>query len=1279
MQKQQLKINIGTQLISVIGFLCLQIFSQLVMAAPGDVLFNDDFERAALGADWTVNNSAGGDAGISAQTANSGSRSLFTRWQIVSVTSKNFDLSTISGAKLDVWVRTGADSFSEDPERAGFEDLMVEYLNDVGSWQQLARYAGGGTPGQIFTPTFFLPADALHAGFQIRFSQTGGDGPDWDYWHVDDVILTETAGLPTLAFPFCDDFESGMNNWQVLASSGDAGIGNFTFNSASNSLYLRWGVVSVTSFDIDLSSNPTAFLNFWLRRGSDSFSEDPDNNEDVTVEYFDSTGTWIVLETFSGNGTPGEIFNRSFALPPIALHSAFKVRFSMTGGSGSDWDYWHLDDVCVEGPPSAMAYYQLDETSWGTVTDSSGNGNNGAVVGGVVPSSSSPAIAGNPGTCGYADIPFNNSVNVYDAIDTGIDVNSDIGNVGSIDFWYKSNVRWNGGNGDRQLLDASTTSSGRKYFFLTLRNNSRLRFGLEDSNDGDFAIQGGNNNFNAGEWVHIAITWDLPNDRLQLYVNGSLDTQNTFNTNGVMGNMDTLYIGDNRSTYQIGGMTGNSANGSTDEVRVYKFVLNQAQVQADMNSTHVCGSVLDHFVVSHDGLGINCLTENVTVTAAQADGSPFTGYTGTMTLDTQSGTGTWTLGVGSGTFNDVTANDGLATYAFVVADNGVASFGLDYRTGAATINIDTFEGLIRDDDTEGDLVFSPSGFTVTAAALSNPPPSVINTVIPAQTAATNFTLFLAAYGQTPTDATCGIIESYTGAARNINFWSNYNNPVTGTLRVAVNGTNVATTEAASAPQLVTFLNGQASITTNYPDVGQLTLAMKDDTTGNPDLPNGIAGSSNAFIVRPAGFVLSNIQRTSDAFANPGTAVNETSAVFMAAGNNFSVTVTAVNSLGNPTPNYGQETVLESVLLSPVLVAAGGVNNPPVSFVTGFNSFVNGVDTGTDFNWPEVGIITLTPSVGDADYLGAGDVTGTVSANVGRFYPADFDISTVLPDLATQCVAGGFTYMGQNFGYNTVPTVSVIARAATGATTTNYDGVWWKLGDFNEAYSHNGVIPGTASLDASAAGHTALDCTNCAGVGTATFNGNFAYTTTSIETVPFMGSVDIGFPLPVEADGVCYDATANPCNTNNGDIPQLFNISAIGFNSGAQQLSGQAAALDVHGSYAIINDVLTMPVAVRNYVSAVTGWAVNTLDNCTSYTYGQVDSGITTSITPVSAVTLVNGLGNLAVQLTADAGAVGGLTTVNFSWDAWLNGTPSAIATFGIFRGDDRYLYWREAP
>ena len=189
---------------AVMAFLFLQFFSQILFAAPGTVLFNDNFERASLGTYWTVNASGGGSAGIGTYTASSGSRSLYTRWGIVYVTSKSFYLSTIAGAQLNFWMRRGSDAFSETPDSN--ENLVVEYLNDAGSWVALETFLGNGTPGEMLNRTYILPTNALYANFKFRFRQSGGSGSNFDYWHIDDVVLTETAGAPALAFPFCDDF-----------------------------------------------------------------------------------------------------------------------------------------------------------------------------------------------------------------------------------------------------------------------------------------------------------------------------------------------------------------------------------------------------------------------------------------------------------------------------------------------------------------------------------------------------------------------------------------------------------------------------------------------------------------------------------------------------------------------------------------------------------------------------------------------------------------------------------------------------------------------------------------------------------------------------------------------------------------------------------------------------------------------------------------------------------------------------------------------------------------
>lgn len=319
-----------------------------LLAAPGDILFSDDFEDGTL-ANWSTTN--GSASGVSNNTgyAGSGSFGAYTRNQAVTVTSPSIN-TAVPEARLELWVRRGADSFSEDTDTN--ENLVLEYRRSDNSWAALRSYPGSGTKGQIYQDGFNLPPDARHGNFAIRLRQTAGSGFDFDYWHFDNVRVTELAPAPPLVVGTCDDFESGIAaNWSVNASGGLAGSSSATASSPSSSLYLNGGVVSVSSNVIDTSDASFSDLTLWVRRGDDLFSEDPDGGENLVIEYLDSGGGWIALETFSGGGTPGQTFVRSYSLPAGGRHSGFRLRFRMTAGSGTIWDFWHIDDVCFDQLP----------------------------------------------------------------------------------------------------------------------------------------------------------------------------------------------------------------------------------------------------------------------------------------------------------------------------------------------------------------------------------------------------------------------------------------------------------------------------------------------------------------------------------------------------------------------------------------------------------------------------------------------------------------------------------------------------------------------------------------------------------------------------------------------------------------------------------------------------------------------------------------------------------------------------------------------------------------
>ena len=178
------------------------------VAAPGDILFSDNFNDATL-APWTTTNAARSGILTGAQVAASGS-AAYTRNDVVTVTSPTFN-AAVPAARLTLWIRRGSDAIPGSEDTDGGEDFYVEYQRADLTWGVVQIYLGGGTNGQIYNASFTLPADALHGALALRVRQIAGSGFDYDYWHFDDVVVTEIAIPPPLVVGTCDDFEFGLS------------------------------------------------------------------------------------------------------------------------------------------------------------------------------------------------------------------------------------------------------------------------------------------------------------------------------------------------------------------------------------------------------------------------------------------------------------------------------------------------------------------------------------------------------------------------------------------------------------------------------------------------------------------------------------------------------------------------------------------------------------------------------------------------------------------------------------------------------------------------------------------------------------------------------------------------------------------------------------------------------------------------------------------------------------------------------------------------------------
>ena len=946
---------------------------------------------------------------------------------------------------------------------------------------------------------------------------------------------------------------------------------------------------------------------------------------------------------------------------------------------------WLCAAVALAPAAGSAASYRFDEIQWtaapGQVIDAAG-GSNGQAFGGATTLETAPAVVGDPGTCRYGTFDgADDYVEVADApaLDLSTELTvaawvrlrsappSDLYTIASKDTNYEYHV-----NTSRQVYWWWNDSMG-----ATRSLTTAAAVGLN-------------------EWHHVAITYK--SGEQAIYIDGALAASASF-TGTLASNDLPFYVGTDWS------FISRAFDGDIDEVNVLGTALSQAQVHALAAATHPCPTPAVQFTINHDGFGIHCLAETVTVSVLDASsGTPLLNYHSPVELHTQTGAGTWALVAGGGSFSDGAANDGAATYTWPLGQSQ-AVFTLYYPVGPPAVNVDVFQSSnlgIRDTDAEGVLVFAPNGFTVTAAALANPPGSVTSFAAN-QVAGTAFALHLAAYGQTPGDPVCGVIESYTDT-KNVRFWSTYLNPAAGARSVTIDGVAAAAAESGAAAQHVTFANGQAVVVAKYKDVGQVRISMKDDTlVDTAQLPNGIRGATAAFVVRPYDFLLTGIANAAGTIANP-QANDASGGVFVAAGAPFRATVTARDAEATVTPSYGREAIAETVRLVPQLYAPAGGAAPPVGAALGFGAFANGTAVGSDFTWPEVGIVRLVPHVGDADYLGAGDAAvDTPSERVGRFVPSHFVVALNTPLFATACGAGGFTYAGQPFGYATAPQITVTAAAVGGTTTANYAGAFFKLATStlqNRVYTSPGGTFDASGLPA--AGADPVVAAAAPGVATLTFSSGAGLKfVKGAAQAPFPAAVRLSIDV-LDADGVAA-AGAGPLGN-----PVTFGAaSGIDFSTGQEIRYGRIRVGTAIGSELID---LPVPMVAEHYAGPAAGFVTNTNDVCTTgvsvalsgYTAnlaagetcardtgapGASGIGCAAPAPPGQRFAAPPTAGAFVLRLAAPGGGNNGSVLVSAAVPAWLhfdwNGaasgdeSPVGQATFGIYNGDSRQIYTRE--
>jgi MSHA biogenesis protein MshQ len=916
--------------------------------------------------------------------------------------------------------------------------------------------------------------------------------------------------------------------------------------------------------------------------------------------------------------------------------------------------------------PSPVAQYHFQQSAWaapGDVLDTSGSTSvyNGTALGKAAP--------GVGYVCTGASIPNNSQTSKIDAIDTGIPVPTALGGTGTIDFWYQGKRAWSGGGArDAQLLDA-TTSNG-EWFFLVKRSNGHLRFVITDSNGTVRTVETGANNISSGTWAHIAVTWNFNalagnnNDRMRIYVNGVQAAQSTFTTSGtVSSSVGTLYLGDNRSSFIGSNGTGWSANGALDEVNVYNFEGGTGLIQRDMNYYTTSCSGPDHIRVQHDGNGLTCTPETLTVIACANLACTAPNYTASSVT----GNVTW-AGTPGGSVPFTITTNGTTTVSLPVTTPQTVTLGTSAVSPAAINASDCWNTSTA--TASCSLPFADSGF------LLSTPNHVAETVT---------ALTVQAVKKADNSLVC--VPAFANTAKTVNLKCAYSNPATGTLPVRVGGTalnaTASTAAACDASGANVSLNfdatGTATPSLQYADVGQMNLtASYTGIAGSPDAGLSMIGATS-FIAAPASFAFSGVTAGSIKSGNP-----------------FSLTVSALNNAGAVTPNFGKEIPAEGVTLTSSLVTPDPVTYPSAANPVPGNNLIpgsefgaggmvvdaNGEATVNNLSWGEVGSITLLADLTNPNgYLGtAGTPTRDASSNIltasgtsatiGAFIPDHFDTAVVpTATLPMPCPTGltcptlynGFVYSGQAFG------MQVIARNLANSTTTNYSSVYGLAnGVAISAWDALGSL--VAPSGAGALANTTLaSAAFVSGVG---LTNTQAYTFDSSITAPsdiFLRAVD----------------SVNSSVTSRRAVP------ANSVEGGVKVVSGKLAIPNAYGS-----ELLPMPLTATVQYWNNTDWVTSATDDVT-----QFDTNLSTSGGNL-VVNILNGLGGgLSVASPGVVTVMGGASTFTLNAPsvtgnadislnapnyllagnngAGLNPSNPARVTFGIFKGSDKMIYMRE--
>ena len=888
---------------------------------------------------------------------------------------------------------------------------------------------------------------------------------------------------------------------------------------------------------------------------------------------------------------------------------------------------------------SPIADYHMDACSWngtpGEVKDNSTNHLDGTAKGGATTTQGKLCKAGK----------FVQSDSQYLSIDNNNKLNPN-SNDWSISVW----VKWEGGGGEQIIYNKENLYEAKIV-------GGKFYYAWEPHWHWDGGIK-----IKQGVWTHFVVTYD--HSKQKVYKNGTLVYERGQNGD----------IGSNTSKLLIGARGNNNPhnyfNGDIDELEIFSRALNPGEVKSIYDNEtdgrnwnggeRKCPScfAINHYEIIHSSDALTCQPANITVKACSDDNCS------TLYTDNAAVTMTPTGWVGGDT-HTISGGEAVLQLSHTAAETVELGMSSSNPSADYCCRNSAVDNKCVKDGNHCDITFHKSGFIFD---------------VPNQTSckASNDVSIEAVRAD---DTTQKCVPAFADVDKKVDFWFNYQTPSTGTKLLQIKGNaqndfnDIGLDESSKTPVTLHFdSNGSATFKTKYADAGRLNLyAQYSDTTSGLVMEGEdvYGGSGNGFVVKPWAFYI-------DIPGNPA-AKDANGGVFKKAGEGFDLTIKAVcwqaddnisknsdlsdNSL---TPNFK-----DSVAIDRTLVAPEGGDSGEIAVTSASISNNGEVDIDNE-SYNEVGIISL--SAADSDYLGAGSIEGSVPY-VGRFIPDHFKITKKTDGiLQEQCAT--FNYTGETTTYQTKPSFVITAQNKDNQTTLNYTNDFFKL-SANDVkitkpttdYSQKGADKTTnVSVDIERDVPTLNNSSK--GVGVYTFgNDNITYTKdNNSEIAPFAPKLLFVIDNITDSDGVSAV-----------DLPDNVTVSGLDMKYGR---------LKIFDNYGPETENLKMSVETQFWDGQY--WKTNEDDSCTALTKddfvlknftGNLSSG-ETYIIDNSANGISNGKGSFMLKAPGqnNYGTVDVCLSDNASFYGYLNDTfTCGVATFGIYRGRDRIIEWKEIP